>query len=451
MKRKEFKEKVFKQAEKKGLKDYELYFATSREFEVSINNGMIQNYKDAEKGGVSFKAVKDARAGYSYTEDFTGEEAKRLVKDATENLELISVADSEDIYRVKTTFENWKDYDEAFEEIAASEKIEKTKQLEKMILDKDKRIINVPYCYSVNHKNEIFFANSAGCEYTFKTGGGGMYGGAVATNGKQNKFGLDFLFSTDPGKIDTEELAEKIGQKALRMLDSKSIKSGKYPTILNHEVVGSLLGLFVQMISAENVQKGFSLLKGKLGKEIISEKLSILDDPAYPDSIHNVPADAQGVATAKKRIVQHGSLKTYLHSIKTAKKDGTDPTGNAFRGSYKGTETINPVNIVIKKGDLSMEDLMQKMSDGVLITEVQGMHAGANAVSGEFSLSAAGFRIENGKRAYPIEQITLNGNLLSMLGDVMEVGADRQQAMTFSYGTFVPSLYIKEMDIAGSD
>ena len=235
------------------------------------------------------------------------------------------------------------------------------------------------------------------------------------------------------------------------MLDSRSIKSGKYPTILNHEVVGSLLGLFVQMVSAENVQKGFSLLKDRLNEEIISEKLSIIDDPAYPDSIHNVPADAQGVATNKKNIVQNGRLKTYLHSIKTAKKDKTEPTGNAFRSSYKGTESINPVNIVIEKGDLSSEELIEKMGEGVLITNVQGMHAGANAVSGEFSLSAEGFRIENGKKAYPIEQITLNGNLLSMLRDVIEVGADKQQAMTFSYGTFVPSLYIKEMDIAGSD
>ena len=205
------------------------------------------------------------------------------------------------------------------------------------------------------------------------------------------------------------------------------------------------------MISAENVQKGFSLLKNKLGEKIFSEKITIMDRRFYKDSIFNCPADSQGSLTKDKEIVSGGVLTTYLHSLKTAFKDGVAPTGNAFRGSYKGTESILPVNIDFKEGDISLEGLFEIMKSGLYITGVQGMHSGANPVSGEFSLSAEGYKIEDGKKAYPVEQITLSGNLLKMLQNIQEIGSDKQMAMVMSHGMYTPSVLINEMDIAGNE
>ena len=309
----------------------------------------------------------------------------------------------------------------------------------------------VPYCFNMDMYNEIYFANSNGVEYGYKNGGGGMYAGAMATNGKQNKFGMDFTFTTTPNQIDIEALALSVADKSVGLLDAKSIKSGKYPVILNYNVLGNILGLLVQMISAENVQKGFSLLKNKLGEKIFSEKITIMDRRFYKDSIFNCPADSQGSLTKDKEIVSGGVLTTYLHSLKTAFKDGVAPTGNAFRGSYKGTESILPVNIDFKEGDISLEGLFEIMKSGLYITGVQGMHSGANPVSGEFSLSAEGYKIEDGKKAYPVEQITLSGNLLKMLQNIQEIGSDKQMAMVMSHGMYTPSVLINEMDIAGNE
>jgi PmbA protein len=446
-----FKENVFDYAAKKGLKEFELYTSKSHEFECSVNKGEIQSYKDAENGGSSFKAVKGGKAGYSYTEDLSPEEARRIVDDALENLELIESEESEIVYDQKTLISDWEDYDMAFEKIDPAKKIEDVKKLEKLILDKDDRILMVPYCFNNNSYSEIYFANSYGSEYTYVTGGGGMYSGAMASNGKQNKFGLSFGFSKNPGKIDIEKIAEETAQKTVALLDAKSVKSGKYDVVLNNDVFSNLLGLFLHMISADNVQKGLSLLKGKLDEKIASELLSIRDVRNYTDSIFNTPADSQGVVTKDKDLLKDGVLKTFLHSLKTAAKDGVEPTGNAFRGSYKGTESISPVNVDVKAGDITLEELFGKMNNGLYITSVQGMHSGANPISGEFSVGAEGFKIEDGKKVFPVEQITLSGNLLNVLKSMKAVASDKKMAFAMASGIFTPSVLIDKMDIAGDE
>ncbi|MFP4461164.1 MAG: TldD/PmbA family protein [Thermotogota bacterium] len=451
MKIKDFKKMVFKNAKKKGIEHFELYHMSSHEFECSVNKGEIQSYKDAENGGASFKALKNGKAGYSFTEDYTEDEALRIVVDALENLELI---DSDDIEVIGTTqfeIENWEDYKMPFDKISPKKKIEDTKLLEKMILEKDQRIAMVPYCFYTDMYNEVFFANSNDVEYAFKNGGGGMYAGAMATNGKQNKFGMDFIFTTDPKQIDIEQLASSVADKSTGLLNAKSLKSGKYPVVLSYNVLGNILGLLVQMLSAENVQKGFSLLKNKLGEKILSDEITITDRRSYQDSIFNCPADSQGTMTKDKEIISEGVLTTYLHSLKTALKDGVSPTGNAFRRSYKGTESILPVNVDFKEGEISLEGLFKQMNSGLYITGVQGMHSGANPVSGEFSLGAEGYKIEEGKKAFPVEQITLSGNLLEMLQDVKLIGSDKQMAMVMSHGMYTPSVLINKMDIAGNE
>lgn len=451
MNAKNFKEKVLEYASKKGLKEFELYTSKSHEFECSVNKGEIQSYKDAENGGSSFKAVKNGKAGYSYTEEWSPEEAARIVDDALENLLLIESEEKEIVYSGKTQITDWENYDMAYEKIDACKKIEDVKRLEKLVLDKDDRILMVPYCFNTNSFSEIYFANSHGAEYTFTTGGGGMYAGAMASNGKQNKFGMAFDFSKNPANIDIEKIASETAEKTVSLLGAKSVKSGKYDVILNSNVFSDLLGLFVQMISAENVQKGLSLLKGKLNEKVASNLLSIRDVRNYPDGIFNTPADSQGVATKDKDILKNGVLKTYLHSLKTAAKDGVDPTGNAFRGSYKGTETISPVNVDVKIGDKTLDELFGIMNSGLYITNVQGMHSGANPISGEFSVGAQGFRIKDGKKIFPVEQITLSGNLLMLLQSLKGIASDKKMAFAFSSGVYTPSVLIDKMDIAGDE
>ena len=194
------------------------------------------------------------------------------------------------------------------------------------------------------------------------------------------------------------------------------------------------------MVSAEAVQRGVSWLKDKVGEQIGSELITIVDDPFKAKSPRSGAFDSEGVATQRKEMVKAGTLTGYLHNLKTAKKAGTKSTGNA---SGSG---VGPTNFYIEPGDMKYDDAVKSMKKGIIITDLAGTHAGANAISGDFSLQASGFLVENGEVVRPVALITVAGNYLEMLSEVTGVCDD----VEFNFG-FIgsPSLRIKKLMVSG--
>jgi PmbA protein len=188
------------------------------------------------------------------------------------------------------------------------------------------------------------------------------------------------------------------------------------------------------------VQKNMSLLKGKLNAEIGSPLFTLADDPFLKKSPRSRSFDDEGVATRYKEVVKNGVLTTYLHNLTTAKKDGVSSTGNA-----SGT-SVASINFVIQPGKHPFDELVASTVDGILITDLQGAHAGANPVSGDFSLQASGFVVENGKIGKPVALITVAGNFIGMLKDIVAVGNDLKSSY---YGITSPSIKIRSMAVAG--
>ncbi len=447
---KSFEKAVFDFAAKKGLKEFELYAQKDHEFEIHISQQQLERYQDAIGFGCSFKALKNGKAGFSYTEILDEESAKRMVDDAMENLALIDSKDPDFIFDSKPSYRSTEPYQACFESIPADKKIEWGLLMESAALGTDERIRMVPYCLLMHMRKEIRISNSSGLSIEGTSGGGGVYTAALASDGSNQKTDREFWFGTKPKDLDPESIGKKAAEKALKHLGAKSLPGGKYSVLLQGDVFTELLQLFFEMVNAENVQKGLSLLSGKIGKQVFSDAINIVEDPDYPGSIFTVPFDSQGVPTSKKRIIDHGTLTTFLHSLKTAKKDGVQPTGNAFRSSYKSKESIHPCNAYVEPGDQSIESLIQAIGNGLIITDVQGMHSGANPVSGDFSVSAEGFLIESGQITYPIEQITLSANLINMLSQVEGLSNQLRMGLSFSMGLWSPDVWIRNMDIAGS-
>ena len=145
-----------------------------------------------------------------------------------------------------------------------------------------------------------------------------------------------------------------------------------------------------------------SILKDKIGTLVASPLLILIDDPHLVDGMGSSSFDGEGVATHAKDIISQGILKTYLHSLTTAKVFGVNPTGNASRKSFKSSVNIAPTNMYIQPSKTSFDELVTTIYEGLYITDVQGLHAGLNSISGDFSLSASGFLIENGKITTPL-------------------------------------------------
>ena len=204
-------------------------------------------------------------------------------------------------------------------------------------------------------------------------------------------------------------------------------------------MVISLLNAFTSMFSSEAALRNMTLLKGKEGQKIASDLITLVDDPLYEKGVFQHSFDNQGVACYKKNLIDNGVFQTLLYDLKTAKMFNTKPTGNSFGG-------INPTNLCLECGSTSLEDMASTIKDGLLITSLQGLHAGLNPVSGDFSAQASGFRIEQGKITYPVSLIVVSGNFLKLLQDVVIVGNDE----FISYnGLSAPSIKIRELSISG--
>ncbi len=210
-----------------------------------------------------------------------------------------------------------------------------------------------------------------------------------------------------------------------------------------------MLESFTGIFSAENVQKDLSLLKGKLNEKIGSDKFTVIDDPFMEGGLSSKSFDGEGVACKFKKVIDKGVLKTYLHNLKTAKKDGVETTGNASKSSYKSPIDISPSNFYIDKGDKSFDEIISSIEKGILITELQGLHSGLNTISGDFSLAALGFEIESGKIKRPVEQITVAGNYFDMIKDIEDVGTDLKFGLPGDAYIGSPSLKIKKLSVSG--
>jgi len=443
---KELIEKLFQKAAKNNITDMEAYFREGESFSVNIFKGEIEDYKLSNSIGLGFRGFYNGKIGYSYTEKVSEDSFDMLIKDVKENA---SINDSEDydvIYEGDKHYETVKTYNEDLDKVTEIEKIQFAKDMEKYAYEADKRVKACQGCLFSSGTSNVIIMNNKGLFLNEKSNGAFSYIFLTVGNEKKISTGFEFVISNDFTKYSAKDMANKAVNDAIKMLNAKPIKSGNRKILLEARTSADLLATIQGIFSARAVQKGISMLKGKLNKPIASDCVTIVDNPFLENGSASSAFDGEGVATKYKKIIEHGVLKTYLHNLKTAKIDGVKSTGNASRGSYKSTIGVAPSNLYFDKGDKSFNQLVKEVGDGVYITELEGMHSGFNTISGDFSLGAKGFLIQNGKLEHAINQITISGNYFTLLNNIEEVGSD----LLFSTsGTGSPSLIISNLAIAG--
>jgi len=442
--------RLFELGKQKGAEDMEVFGASGRQLEIKFFEGEMSDYSLSESRGVSLRGLMNGKMGYSYSERLDEESAELLVEQMAGSAAVTDSEDKQVIYAGSDEYQKVQVYNPALDEVPIADKIEFTRALEQAALDQDARVAAVNYCIYGESMGEVRILNTKGMDLYDKANLAYAYLSVVVKQDGDIKTGDAFVARNDFNKFSAKKLSEKAVQEALSLLGARSVPPGAYPVILRYDVAGDLLGAFGGIFSAEAVQKGLSLLKGKLHKPIASEQVSIIDDPFMEGGLASAPFDGEGVATRYKRVVDRGVLTTYLHNLKTAAKDGVESTGNASKPSYKATVGIAPSNFYIENGETSLESMMQKMGRGLLIIDVQGLHSGLNTVSGDFSLPAMGYMVEDGKIAYPVDQITIAGNYFALLKDVVTVGSDLTFGMPGAAYIGSPSLWIKSLSVSGA-
>ena len=439
-----FAEKLFASGRTLGYTDMEVYLSSRNQFSVGIFKREIDSYTLAESRGLSFRGAIHGKMGYSYTENLAEDSIDFLLKDAAENARIIDSEDVEEIFAGSPEYTQLSIFAPGLETLQAADKITWAKSTEDIALGLDPRVFSVQVNLGTGQE-ETLIINTRGLDVSSRSNFAVGTVTSVVKEGQDTKNSYSYVASRDFGKFDAKKIAEEAVLESLSLLGAEPVASGTYPVVLRRDVAATFLATFASSFSAESVQKGLSLLKGKLESDIASPLVTITDDPHIDDCPASAPFDAEGVATYKKNVVEAGRLKTYLHNSKTARKDGVVSTGNGYKASYNSPVSVAPSNFYIAPGTKSFDELLAETGEGLLIIALQGTHAGANAVSGDFSLSAYGYLIENGKIARPVNQITVAGNFFSLLCDVQSVGND----LKFGFGTGAPSLRIGSLAVAG--
>ena len=240
---------------------------------------------------------------------------------------------------------------------------------------------------------------------------------------------------------DPAEVGRMAGEKTIKRLGARRPKTGRYPVIYDPRVSNSLVRSLAGAVNGAAIARGTSFLKDKLGEMVFASSIDVIDDPHRPRGLSSKPFDAEGLANRKMKLIDQGRLTSWILDLSTARQLGMESTGHAARGSGSPPRP-STTNLYIAAGEQSREEMIAGIEQGFLITEMMGM--GTNMVTGDYSRGASGFWIENGEIAYPVNEVTVAGNLKEMFAN-MTAASD----LVFRYGVNAPSLLIDGMTIAG--
>ncbi len=430
------------------MDEVEAFLVKNKQLDIEIYKGEIDKYSLAESGGLSFRGSSQGKMGYSYTERLEESALDSLVYEALENSKYIEGSDDEIIFSGSESYEEINHYDDSLNQVPTQDKLNFLINLEKEAYSLDERVFAVNACAYQEFEGERYLVNSKGLDLHDKSNGGAAYISVVVKDNEDTKTGISYRIFYDFSSLDYKEIAKEAVDRATSMLGASNIKSGNYPIIIENTTFANLLSAFTPIFSSDNVQKGLSLLKGKLGEEIASPLLTIVDDPFLKGGFASRNFDDEGTASTFKTIVDNGKLVSFAYNWKTANREGVASTGHASR-SYKGPISIAPTNLYVVNGDLDLDEMMALADKGLLINNLEGLHSGLNPVSGDFSLSASGYEIKDGKKARPVNQITIAGNLYEVFKNIVAVGNDLKFGLPSNGYIGSPSILVKSLAVSG--
>ncbi len=446
MKFEEMKHSLIAAAEAAGVKEYEIYYQASENISAETLKDEISAFSSSADGGICFRCIVNGRMGYASGERMTAEEMELLVERAISNASCIDNDDKPQIFAGSPSYATLPERDIHLSDAATVR--DTALRLQKEMYAASDKVSDGTQSAALSMTAETRLYNSSGLELSGRVGVSGGYAMPVVRDGEEAQEA--FEFSVGEKFEDMPELPARAVTAALEKLGAGTVPSGKYDILFDGKQFRSFLSTFSSVFSAKNAQMGLSLLAGKEGEVIAAPSVTIIDDPMREDSPMQTAFDGEGVATKKRVIVENGVLNTLLYDLTTAAKAGVESTGHGQKGSYASPISIAPYSFSLAPGVLSREELLDAVGDGIYITECKGFHAGANPVTGDFSIESAGFRIRGGKLAEPIKSFTVAGNFFDLLRSVDLLGKEVKWAAPFSFTCFgSPDVCVRAMSVAG--
>jgi PmbA protein len=436
---------VLAQAKKKGASGGDVVMAESDSSFVTVRLGEVEKVSQAQEKRLGLRLFFGASSASASTSDISTSAIERLVDDTCALARATAKDDFSGLPAPEMLAKNVPDLDLVDDErtLSVDEKIHLARDAEQAALDYDPRITNSEGGEFSAHASRVIYANSHGFAGEYRGSNYGMSVAPVASsNGSMQR---DYWYSSGRkfARLEAPEaLGKRAAERALRRLGARKVKTCDCPIVFDPEMAANLLRQLSSAISGYSLYKGASFLIGKLGEKIAAETVTIVDDGTIPGALGSRPFDGEGLPTRKKTIVERGVLKSYLLDTYSAKKLNLSSTGNASRG-IGDSPGVGPLNFYLMAGPHAPEEIVASVKNGFYVTELMGF--GVNLVTGDYSRGAAGLWIENGKIAYPVEEVTIAGNLKNILANIEMVGSD----LEFRGRVVAPTIKISRMTVAG--
>jgi len=412
---------------------------------IEVKDQKVDAFDRARDIGAGLRVLMNGRMGFAFTTDLSEPALMILAQAAVTNARNTEPDGFHSIpRRPSDAYGSVGIYDPDMVALTEKEKIDRVMAMEREAFAIDPRIKRIRKASASFSESETLIMNTNGGNISYRGTAASSSIEAVAEDKGESQAGSDFDVNRFYHKLLIEEIGRRAARKALDLLGARHIDSVRAPVILEAEVAGEFLSIMASGFSSENVQKKKSLFIGRLDKEVVSPLITVIDDGLLDGGLGTAPSDDETVPMKQKTVIEKGRLAMFLYNTYTANKDKTVSTGNGMRGGFKGVPSVGVTNLYVEPGQYSLNELMSSASKGLLVTEIMGAHT-ANPISGDFSVGATGFWIKDGKKAYPVREITIAGNILDLMKNVDAVGND----LRFSGRIGSPSLRVKELSIGG--
>jgi PmbA protein len=425
----------------------EAYALESVRTEVRARGGEVDALTSASSRGLGVRLIVGGRMGYAWAADPSPDEAAGLLE-AARGAAAHATPDEANVLPGAATAEDISGlFREALAGVEPDRKVALALDLERAAVSANAGVRRVEEVMYGDAVSRVVLASTAGLASEYKRTDCWCVASAIAERDGDTQTGFSFQVAREPDDLDHEAVGREAAERGARLLGAVKPATERLAVVLDPWAAASFLGVLASGLSAEEVQKGRSLLAGLVGERVASEAVTLLDDGRLPEGPASAPFDDEGVPTSRTPLIDRGVLRGFLHNTVTARRDGagTSSTGNASRPSYRGIPGVSTTNLLVEPGPEPPEALLVSAGRAVYVQEVKGVHSGANPVSGEFSVGAAGLRVEGGALAEPLREMTIASTLPEVLRSVLAVGSD----VRFLFGVATPTILVGEMTVAG--
>lgn len=423
----------------KGLSDIEIFASARINLSIEVYDSKIESNEISTMHTAIIKGVYDNKMARLRVENLTDDNIDKMLDFLIDSAKNITALEPAIIFAGSDKYAEINETNFDFLTIDPTDKVDFLLNIEKGIKKHELTTTVQTVSYSESDSKTVI-VNSKGLNLSKHHTYAMVYAIGVFEKDSQIKTGLDYQMIRDYNNFDLDTLVAGVIKAGIDQIGAKSVASKTYPVVFSNEMFGSILGAYDGIFSGEAAYRKLTKLIDKQGESIASDIVNLINDPLSKEALFKIPFDDQGVATKRRHLIKDGTFTDFAHNLKTAEIFKTESTGNGFG------DGISYPNLYLEPGKASFDEVIKTIEEGIYITDLVGLHAGVETISGDFSLQAAGFKIKDGKLTEPVDMIVVSGNYFNLLKDIEMIGNDFKFGMS---GIGSSSVKIKNLTIGG--